>query len=403
MPLHLSLVTDAEHLALLREEWIALTDGNPFLSWDWADCWWRHYRSPSVQLFILAVRDDAGQLVGLAPWTLCQSLSRGRVVRFIGANEVCGDRLTILTADKHRAAVLQRITLALNSELQPLWDVVELTGVELANTDITELATLAQQAGNQVHLRPDLNCWKIELADTWDKYLARLSRPRRNRTRRLLKDTIDAGLAEQRLLTADGDFDDFFQTLIDLHQKRRNSLGEPGCFSSERYHDFHYEFATRMWKQEKLRLAVLYLHGQPAAVEYGFFGGDTLYHYQCGFEPALADLNPGRISLACTLRWAIARGYRHFDLLRGDEPYKASFGGQPMPLVQTRIVGCQRSARLRHLAWRTQATVKRWARVTCTCAHRWSRHKASGHHQTQAAAAPADISNGPINHNVGQA
>lgn len=362
MPLQLSHISDAEQLASLREEWTALVDGNPFLSWDWADCWWRHYRSSAVQLLVLAVRDDAGQLVGLAPWVLEQSLSRGRVVRFIGSNEVCGDRLTILATAKHRPAVLQRIVQAMIAEFEHLWDVIELIGVEQANADIAELVTLAQHAGNQVHVRPDLNCWKVSLPTTWDDYLKMLSKPRRSRTRKLLRNSIDAGRAEQRTASNGGEFEQAFSTLVDLHQKRRNSIGEPGCFASDRYYNFHYEFASRMFEQHKLRLAVLYYDGQPAAVEYEFLGDGTIYHYQCGFEPALADVNPGSISLASTLRWAIGAGYHTFDLLRGDEPYKASLGAEPAPLVQSRIVGSQGSAKLRHLIWRTQASIKRWAR-----------------------------------------
>lgn len=380
MPLHLAPITHASQLAAIRSEWESLSGDNPFLSWDWADTWWKHYQSPTVRLFVLAVRDDAGTLVGLAPWIVRQSVSRGRVVRFIGSNEVCGDRLTILSKREHREAVLQRVTQALTTELHHQWDLVELTGVELANADIAELVTLAQHAGSQVHLRPDLNCWKIPLPGSWDEYLARLSKARRTRTRKLLKRTLDAGVAEHRAVSSSDEFEPAFRTLVELHQKRRNSIGEPGCFLSEPYYHFHHEFATRMLEQNKLRLVVLHLHGRPAAVEYGFFGGDTVYHYQCGFDPALADEQPGAISLASSLRWAIAAGYRTFDMLRGDEPYKASFRAEPTPLVQTRIVGCQRSAKLRHIAWRTQATVKRWARETYSLANRWCGHE-SEHHQ----------------------
>jgi CelD/BcsL family acetyltransferase involved in cellulose biosynthesis len=381
MPLHLSQITNAEQLAAIRPEWNAIAGDNPFLGWDWADTWWRHYESPTVRLLVLAVRDDTGQLVGLAPWCICHSVTRGRVLKFIGSNEICGDRLTILATGEHRAAVLQRIAQALNTELQHQWDLVELTGVELANADIAELATLAQHAGNRTHVRPDLNCWKIALPDSWETYLAGVSRSRRNRTRKFLKRTIEAGKAEHRVLAAEEDFEAFFRTLVELHQKRRISIGEPGCFASAAYYNFHHEFARRMFAQQKLRLVVLYMQGQPAAVEYGFLGDGTIYHYQCGFDPALADAHPGWISLASTLRWAIEAGYHTLDMLRGDEPYKASFGAQPMPLVQTRIVGCQRSARLRHLAWRTQAAVKRWARETYTRANRWRGTEIEGHNR----------------------
>ena len=70
----------------IEAEWNALTQDVPFRSFQWASSWWRHYRQPGMQLFVLAVRDDQGQLIGLAPWYLgrdkpyWRSLSRGHGV-----------------------------------------------------------------------------------------------------------------------------------------------------------------------------------------------------------------------------------------------------------------------------------------------------------------------------------
>jgi CelD/BcsL family acetyltransferase involved in cellulose biosynthesis len=362
MPLQLTLIDTHEKLTAFKPEWDELAGDNPFLSWDWADTWWRHYETPQMKLFTLAVRDEANQLVGLAPWKLRQTLTRGRVVRFIGSNEVCGDRLTILTRPDRRANVLQAIAEWLATDAGNAWDLLELTGVEESNHSIAEFATMMTDRGHQTHFREDLNCWKIPLAKTWEEYLANLSRGRRNKTRRLLKRTLDTGKACQRSVISPADFQLGYGVLVDLHQKRRNMLGEPGCFASDRYHAFHQEFAQRLLARGKLRLVWVEFEGQPAAVEYSMLGEGTIYNYQSGFDPAFADEHPGWLNLVTTLRWAIAAGYHTFDMLRGDESYKASFGAQAEPLRQVRIVGSQSSAKLRHAAWRTQITMKRWAR-----------------------------------------
>ena len=362
MSLHLTLIDTHEKLSALKPEWDALAGENPFLSWDWAETWWRHYQSPQTKLFTLAVRDDAHRLVGIAPWILRNSLSRGRVIRFIGSNEVCGDRLRILTQLGYERSVMQEISNWLATDARREWDLVELTGVEQSNADIGTLTNLLGSRGNQIHVQQDLNCWKIELPSSWEDYLMTLFRSRRNRTRRMLKNVVDAGLGEQCVATSPEEFELGFDVLIDLHQKRRNELGEPGCFASDRYHSFHYEFAARMLRQNRLRLCWLELAGRPAAVEYSILGTETIYNYQSGFEPALAAEHPGWLNLAMTLRWAIGAGFKSFDMLRGDESYKASFGARPDRLVQVRIVGHQNSARLRHAAWCTQAKFKRWAR-----------------------------------------
>jgi CelD/BcsL family acetyltransferase involved in cellulose biosynthesis len=108
-------------------------------------------------------------------------------------------------------------------------------------------------------------------------------------------------------------------------------------------------------------------------VGYDFILGDTMYHYQSGFEPALADERPGWLNLAATLRWAIERGIKRFDMLRGDESYKASFAAQPVPLVELRVAGRRKSSTLLHKAWLTQAGVKKWVRQGLNRAATWNR------------------------------
>jgi CelD/BcsL family acetyltransferase involved in cellulose biosynthesis len=371
MTLHISLVDTHEKLLALGPEWDSLAAENPFLGRDWCELWWRHYETPQLRLMTLAVRDQTGALVGLAPWYLQHNLVTGRKIQFIGSNEVCGDRLTILAEPTQRAAVVEAIARWLTDEAQDEWDLLEITGVEAADEAVNALSSALSERGHATHRRPDMNCWRIELADTWESYLATISRSRRSKSRNLLKKTFGTGKAVLRSVTSFEDFQHGFNVLIELHQKRRNRLGEPGCFASERYHAFHHDFAQRMLAQNRLRLAWTELEGQPAAIDYGFVAEKTVFNYQSGLEPALEHQHPGKLHLAATLKSLIESGYRAFDMLRGDEPYKASYGAMPTPLTQIRIAGRQPSARLRHAAWRTQATVKRWARTGLKLAADW--------------------------------
>lgn len=363
MSLNLNVIDSPSGLQAIQCAWRALSGENPFVGWDWADCWWRHYSTPRRKLLVLKITNDAGEVVGLAPWYVHQSLTRGRVIRFLGTNEVCGDRLTVLSRPQHRTEVVKAIADWLASDARDTWDLLELTGIEANNETIRELALRMDMHGHQMHLRRDLNCWHIPLPDTWEDYLKTISRARRNRTRRLLKNCVDAGKATAQMVESVENFDAGFRVLVDLHQKRRNELGEPGCFASDQYSAFHRDFARRMLDLGKLRLSWIEIGNRPAAVEYSFLGSQTIFNYQSGFEPLFADEHPGWVKLVHTLRWATESGYQTFDMLRGDEPYKASFGGQPEPLVQLRIAGLQSTAKLRHVAWCAQTTIRNWARA----------------------------------------
>ena len=48
----------------------------------------------------------------------------------------------------------------------------------------------------------------------------------------------------------------------------------------------------------------------------------TTYYYQAGFDPNNGSISPGTFLVAHTIRKAIEEGSKHFDFMRGDEPYK---------------------------------------------------------------------------------
>jgi hypothetical protein len=63
-----------------------------------------------------------------------------------------------------------------------------------------------------------------------------------------------------------------------------------------------------------------------------------------------------------TLRPAIADGYRAFDFLRGDEPYKAHWRAQPRPGLEVRVFSRRGGAWLRQRARSAGRQVRDWLR-----------------------------------------
>jgi CelD/BcsL family acetyltransferase involved in cellulose biosynthesis len=133
------------------------------------------------------------------------------------------------------------------------------------------------------------------------------------------------------------EFEAAWPLFIDLHQLRRQSLGEPGCFADPTFTQFHNEVAPLLLTAGRLRLSWLALDGEPVAAEYHFAGDGVTYAYQGGVDPARLDDEPGRLSNIATLRAAIAEGHAAFDFLRGDEPYKAHWRATPHATVHVRI------------------------------------------------------------------
>ncbi len=110
---------------------------------------------------------------------------------------------------------------------------------------------------------------------------------------------------------------------------------------------------------EMLGLHWLVFDGKPIASEFQVACGEVTYAYQAGVDPDALEHEPGRLANIATLKRAIEDGQRGFDLLRGDESYKAHWRAKPKPSVEYRISADRTVSHLRHRAWLAGSSVKR--------------------------------------------
>jgi len=336
---------------LLANAWNTLAGGNPFLTWQWLDCWWRHYGAQPgdtrCESFVIAIRDGGGNLVGLAPWYLEHSLLNGRTVRFLGSGEVCSDYLTVLCQSVHQQGVIDGLVGWLLNECGSRWDFLDFKSVAATDPFLAALTEQLERNGCNVFLKSTESCWRITLPDSWQTYLRSLSKSRREKVRQLHRQLLQTGKAVLHQVTTPAELETGFSILQDLHQSRRNSLGQAGCFASSRFGAFHRETCERLLRQHQLQLNWTSIDGVPAAVEYSFKCDNTVYYYQSGIAPEMVSLQPGWLSVTSSIHSAISAKYRYFDLLRGDEPYKASLGAEPRTMTDILVSNPRLPARVR--------------------------------------------------------
>ena len=356
-----------DQLAPYIQDWDRLSQGNPFRSWSWLSAWWRHYGGlPSGgrtvdRLFVIGVFDDSGRLIGAAPWYVNGSTWQGRVVRFLGTGEVCSEYLGVLAAPGLEEPVTTALADWLSSARgRDTWDLLELTGVSTDDAVVARLAAQLARRGNRVHRRAGPCCWRIELPDTWDQYLAMLSKQHRNHLRRAERQLVASGRAVVHWVREREDLSKARQVLVEQHQSRRNLLGQSGCFASARFTAFHCEAMPELLQRRQLGLFWIELDGRPFVTEYMLFADQAAYLYQGGMDTSRLDDSPGRLGSLTCLKFAIEHGYRIFDFLRGDEPYKAHFRAQPHGCLEIRVAADRLAAKVRQGVWLAGATVKPW-------------------------------------------
>lgn len=346
----------SDELAAMCLAWNRIAGDVPFCQWEWLEAWWRHFRKPGDELFVLAVRDAQGELVGLAPWYIGRSLLFGRVVRFLGSGLVCSDYLSLFCAPGRHEEVASRVADWLHRDAAGRWHAIELSGVTDGDPAIECLAEQLGQKGHRVDRRSGLNCWRLHLPADWDVYLAELSKSRRERVRQLGRRQFETGRAVLQTVRCEADLARGLTILKDLHRRRRKAVSGRYCSDDPRMAAFMAEAAERFLRLGTLRLQWIELEGRPVAAEFDVSGGNTVFFYMAGFDPAASAERPGWLGTMAALRWAIADGYRYFDFLRGDEAYKSHWRAEACPQVELRIAA--RHAELRHHTWQALQSAK---------------------------------------------
>jgi CelD/BcsL family acetyltransferase involved in cellulose biosynthesis len=379
------VLNDAADLRTLADAWNELAGDSPFRASDWLVTWWKHYgavgrrrrdrageATPDRQLHVIAVFGEGdhgaahsgrGPLIGVAPFYLDRTIVKGNVLRWLGSGEVCTDHLSLVCKPEHREQVATEVADALTTQCDE-WDRLDLSAVDADDYSIMALVAHLEDRECIVSRQAGDSCWALELPATWDDYLASISKSHRKQLRQLERRVLESGRTQWHTVTSPAEFEQAWPVLVDLHQRRRKALGEPGCFASSTFHDFHRDVAKRMLERGQLRMSWLALDGTPAAAEYHFADSRSTYAYQGGVDPDRLQEEPGRLSTILCLRRAIEEGHNRFDFMRGDEPYKAHWRAQRFATHDYRVVPNRRLARLRGRVLTFTDVVTDWVRAS---------------------------------------
>jgi CelD/BcsL family acetyltransferase involved in cellulose biosynthesis len=350
--------TDFAELAPYASDWDRLAAGNPFRSWAWASAWWRHYgvdasRGGPRRPYVLVLLDPSGRPAGIGPWYVEWSPIWGRVLRFLGSGEACAEYLGVLAepGGEEGVAVALAAWLAEAEAGEDRWDLAEWTSGDSEDLATGLLVDALRSRGLETHSRSGPSCWRLELPPTWEQYLATLSSRHRKTIHQAENQWINSGRVEVHVVRTPGELPRAQDILIDLHQRRHESLGGRGAFASARFTAFHRAVMARMLLTGQLLLSWIEIDGKPVAAEYSLSGGGVVYFYQAGWAPESSRIAPGNLARIVGLRHAIAEGCRAFDFLRGDEPYKARWGATARTTCEFRVAAPRASAKGRLRLW----------------------------------------------------
>jgi CelD/BcsL family acetyltransferase involved in cellulose biosynthesis len=326
--LTLDVVDDEAGFAELRGDWADVAaadpDTNVFLTWQWAQTWWRHFGAAADghELHIVVVRDSQG-VVGIAP------LFRSRV----GAGPLAvpvlqrinhdsgdyGGMLLARRADEavallvdHLGAQLQRdVAVVVLSRLASDARFTALLGDELVRHAAT-IETLVEQLG-EACLFTDVRAG-FSLAKQAKKHKIR------QRLRRLGEQHGEVTFVEHTGDSLDAGLD----RLVSLHDRRWEELDEPmqGLLAEPARRAFLLDAIRALDTEGMVTLLSIEAAGTPVAVELDFVHENRVFLFKGAFDPAFAAFSPGQLLHHRVFEDGLADGIDVFDFCRGDAQYK---------------------------------------------------------------------------------
>jgi len=289
------------------------------------------------------------------------------VIRFLGSGEVCSDYLGLMCRPGWEQPIVDRLVRWLDEvacagkrglyggttswdDAACRWDLIDLEQLAVEDAYTWALIRGLADAGHLVHQRAADACWRLYLPDCWEDYLKSLSKNTRRQLRKLER-FAESGRFRCWGVRMPEETHRYFDLLMELHQRRQHSLGNPGSFASARFTQFHRDIASRWVAERRAYLCFVDIDGVPVAAEYGFRVGKACFLYLAGMEPSYLEYSPGKLKHVVLLKEAIKSGIAVFDFLRGDETYKAQLGGQAVPMRKVRIAAKRFWPRLKHVVW----------------------------------------------------
>jgi CelD/BcsL family acetyltransferase involved in cellulose biosynthesis len=359
--MNIHLIQNVETLIGSTAEWSKLAGSFPFFGPEWLLTWLQR-NTEDVDPAVLVAVDNSGHWLGMAPFCVDKRPVRFfRRLRFLGSGDTCSDYMGLISPPESSRAFAESVGDWLFENIHPQGPVgqidrIELEGVESVDSDANYFDQVMEALGFKIESIPIEGCWAVDLPSSWEELNASFSKSMRRKTKKAVKQLADP--QTDTWTSRNHCFEELWQVFIDLHQKRRAMLGQPGCFANSRFEAFLKDATEQLFVDHRAEIIQIDYQNRPLASVLMLHDHATSYLYQSGMEPDLASLNPGYQLVIAAIQNSMQHGITRFDFLRGDEPYKARWSTTRIPLVTKRFVPRDFRARIKHSIWSTGQAIK---------------------------------------------
>lgn len=290
-----------------------------FQSLPWIETWWKHFGKEKT-LSVLIATDAQGEIQAIFPGMIASEkilLRKIKVLRFIGdpLNDI-GDAPS--RAGAHGAAMQIAHT------LKKLIATVDIMRLQELCVDSPFFQALTQVCGSlpQYSCRTTLR-WRIR-RDQRDAYLKHSQGMRRDLRKKIKHWHEREGVLitlEHPVLERHALLDAFFR----MHIARSVQTTFHSPFHDKRLRAFYHGFIDANAGTDTVRMASIFLKGEPLAIKYFFATARVHSLFLTAFATQYQKLSPALVLADRLIESFFSSSARYFDFGRGDEMYKRRF------------------------------------------------------------------------------
>jgi CelD/BcsL family acetyltransferase involved in cellulose biosynthesis len=346
------------------KQWNSIAGDHPFLCYEWMSSWWASYGGGKKDLRLLVAKQsnhsaDAEDWVSLLPLYVETELALGKVLRFLSNGRACGDHMAPAIKPGFEQASFSLFSnwLVQAANQQRCFDLIEWDGVDSANPHVGRLLEALVSREMQITTTDIEGSWTAMLDKDWPSFEKRLKKCFRRKTRKASQNR-ELPNVDVQIVTSASQIEESWPIFVHLHQARRHSLGQEGCFHDSDFEQFLFLAIHKLAALGKVAMAIATHDDTPFGCNLVLIHGDQGYLYQTGQDPQFNHLEPGHLPVSAIIQHAISIGLKHLAFLRGDEPYKARWNTERQRMVRHRVIPRRWSAIQRDRVWQAGRTVK---------------------------------------------
>lgn len=335
-PLVCSIFTDFDEPSVTPDEWDALVlraGGDIYSTFDWCRTWWEFYGA-GRDLEVYVVR-RGGRLVAVFPFfreTLRLGIIPVRAIRLVGCDHTVSTCNVIVEPGVEDEAVAA-LAGSLGDRKVP-WDVISLGALPGYAGNLGALSKAFERhfPAASVETNEDVGVQTLyDLPDTFEGYLAGLSKHRRKKTLeydRRFSRNFDVAVNHPE---TPSEAMEAFGRFVELHQALWRARGKLGHFKDwPEAVGFHRRLIERLAPRGRIFLLEIAADGDVVAMAYGFRFGRVADAFLSGRDdrPQWRKWKLGRVAFLKVVQSAVNGGATTLERGRGFYEYKLEEGGR---------------------------------------------------------------------------